>query len=270
MGLYISQPTREPQTPSNPRRMSNPQPVQQSALVDGYISHSFTPLEAERYFYFLQKSKAVTFYPASYSPGTEGAFFFVPSVPQHISVQFPAQSRWVLDRGVVDRGTVVPQTLWAPHTITDKRNHVEDAVLQLPIFFQRTDGHLGLTLEAAAAGRCHGLVGAQDLAPLGNKSTTHIRIVWPGCVEFKRQVQIRDETSQRNPITTFRFAYHIGRSVDAFFRSFQVDAGRPNPRWRIGVDGIRPSEIVIIGAVHVSAGSWMPILQLNRYVFCDS
>jgi hypothetical protein len=86
----------------------------------------------------------------------------------------------VLDRGVVDRGTVVPQTLWAPHTITDKRNHVEDAVLQLPIFFQRTDGHLGLTLEAAAAGRCHGLVGAQDLAPLGNKSTTHIRIVVSG------------------------------------------------------------------------------------------
>jgi len=47
----------------------------------------------------------------------------------------------------------------------------------LPIFFQCTDGRLGLTLEAAAAGRCHGLVSAQDFAPLGLKSTTHIRIV---------------------------------------------------------------------------------------------
>ena len=41
---------------------------------------------------------------------------------------------------------------------------------------------------------------------------------WLGYVEFKRHVQIRDETSQRNPITNFKFAYHIGRSVDAFIK----------------------------------------------------
>ena len=86
----------------------------------------------------------------------------------------------MLDRGFVDRGTVVPQTLWAPHTVTDKRNHVEEAVLQLPIFFQCADGRLGLPFEAAVAGRCHGLVDAQSPAPLGNKSTTHIRIAVSG------------------------------------------------------------------------------------------
>jgi hypothetical protein len=86
----------------------------------------------------------------------------------------------VLDRGIVNRGTVVPQFLWAPHTVTDRKHHVEEADLQLPIFFQSTDGQLGLTLEAAAAGRCNGLIGAQDFAPLGMKSTTHIRIVVSG------------------------------------------------------------------------------------------
>jgi hypothetical protein len=71
----------------------------------------------------------------------------------------------------------VPQKLWAPSTHTDRRNHVQEAELQLPIFFQCSDGTLGLSLEAAASGLCHGLVDAETFAPLGLKSTTHIRIV---------------------------------------------------------------------------------------------
>ncbi len=86
----------------------------------------------------------------------------------------------MLDRAVVNddnRGTVVPQGMWSPHTLTDKRQHVEEAVLQLPVFFEGMDGKLGLSLDASAGGRCHGLWNAQDLAPLMKKSTTHIRIV---------------------------------------------------------------------------------------------
>lgn len=37
-------------------------------------------------------------------------------------------------------------------------------------------------------------------------------------------------------------------------------------RWRIGPGGITRADVIVIGAVRVSAGSWMPILQLNRYV----
>jgi hypothetical protein len=36
--------------------------------------------------------------------------------------------------------------------------------------------------------------------------------------------------------------------------------------WRIGQGLIQRNDIIIIGAVHVSAGSWMPILQLKRYI----
>ena len=31
--------------------------------------------------------------------------------------------------------------------------------------------------------------------------------------------------------------------------------------------GITQEEVKVIGAIHVSAGCWMPILQLTRYVF---
>jgi hypothetical protein len=149
-------------------------------LVDGYISQCFTPKHAERYFFCLLKSNSIAPYPAWHAPGIESAFFFVPSVPKHVSDQFADQSRWVLDRGILHKGTVVRQRLWAPHTLTDKKHHVEQAELQLPIFFQCADGRLGLSLEAAAAGRCHSLTNAQTLAPLGEKSTTHVRILVSG------------------------------------------------------------------------------------------
>ena len=71
---------------------------------------------------------------------------------------------------------MVPQTMWSPHIITDKRQFVEEAVLQRPIFFEGIDGRLGLSLEDSAAGRCHSLRNAQQFAPLGQKSITHIRI----------------------------------------------------------------------------------------------
>ncbi|KAH9998491.1 hypothetical protein BJV74DRAFT_202392 [Russula compacta] len=240
-----------------------------SLLVDGYISQSFTPRVAERYFFSLLKNNIISLCSPSYIPGRESAFFLVPSVPPHIMSQFAGQPSWVIDHGVVYKGTIVPQTLWVPQTGTDRRHHVDEAELQLPIFFEGLDGRLGLSLEAAAQGRCQGLLNAQSFAPLGLKSTTHIRIMWPGYVDFKRQVQIRDETGHHNPITISRFAHHIGRSVVAFLRNCQPDPGCTHPRhsaWGIGAGGIQGSDIIIIGAVHVSAGSWMPILQLNRYV----
>jgi len=39
-----------------------------------------------------------------------------------------------------------------------------------------------------------------------------------------------------------------------------------DPNWRIGAGGITKEQVILIGVVHVSQGSWQPILQLNRYV----
>ena len=40
-----------------------------------------------------------------------------------------------------------------------------------------------------------------------------------------------------------------------------------DPHWRIGMQDISQRHVKIIGAVHVSAGSWMPLIQLTGYVF---
>jgi hypothetical protein len=40
-----------------------------------------------------------------------------------------------------------------------------------------------------------------------------------------------------------------------------------DPNWRIGTDNITQRQVKIIGAVQVSAGNWMPIIQLTENVF---
>jgi hypothetical protein len=39
-----------------------------------------------------------------------------------------------------------------------------------------------------------------------------------------------------------------------------------DPNWRIGTDNITQRQVKIIGAIQVSAGSWMPIIQLTENV----
>jgi hypothetical protein len=130
--------------------------------VDGYISRSFGPQLAKLHFSHILKCNATS---ASYRIGIDGGSFIVNS---------PNQSSWVLDRSVLGIGTVVPQ--WIPHPVTDRRQHVEDAELQMPIFFLHTDGRLGLTLEDAVGGRCQTLLNPQCSVLLGRQATTHIWI----------------------------------------------------------------------------------------------
>jgi hypothetical protein len=114
----------------------------------------------------------------------QGFLFVIQAIPRHIAqafprpipVQFHDQPYWILDRSIVPYGTVVPQTLWLPHSVTDRRQHVEEAGLQMPIFFEYSNGGLGLSLDLAAAGQFDGVLNAHQFAPLGNKASTHIRI----------------------------------------------------------------------------------------------
>ncbi|KAH9050275.1 hypothetical protein EDB84DRAFT_1259484 [Lactarius hengduanensis] len=236
----------------------------QTLLVDGYISRTFRSQAAEQYFLNLLKSSFIPPHTVLSYAGREGCFFFLHSVPSHIPVQHSGPpSCWLLDRGITDRGTVVPQKMWSPHSVPDRIRHVVAAQLQMPVFFEGEGGDLGIPLAPSTNGRCHNLRDASYPAPLGQKSSTYIRIVWPGYKEFKRQVQTREHTSTRNPISMAGFARQIGRIVDTFLQSDDDQ----RDLWRIWRGGIRGSDIVIIGAVQVSAGSWMPIIQLNRYNF---
>jgi len=42
------------------------------------------------------------------------------------------------------------------------------------------------------------------------------------------------------------------------------DSSQNDPRWRIGEGGVTLDDVVIIGIVHVSSGSWQVLLQLRQ------
>jgi hypothetical protein len=83
---------------------------------------------------------------------------------------------WLLDYSIVRMGTVIPQARWYPENVNDYRQHVVEAILQMPVFFVQQNGTLGLPLNDAINGRCHTLRDAREQAQLGGRTTTHVRI----------------------------------------------------------------------------------------------
>ena len=203
--------------------------------VDGYLSYTFTPQAAEIYLAYLFKvdPKRVQAFGAYNWPG---AFFVADPPMNHCRAQHIGNGRyaWLLDYAIGRYGSVVPQQLWSPQGQGDWRRYVEQARLYIPVFFVNMDGSLGVPVSHAAAGQMS-LRDANEPAPLGDRTTTKIRISvritavnaqsvylhscwsqWPGYTPSEQQVQLRDQTPARNPVTLERFVKHVGSRVRQF------------------------------------------------------
>jgi len=246
-------------------RRNVPTPHANDLLVDGFIPHMFSPEDAYTYFsVLLGTPNFMRYYGISYSK----AVWYIVQNTHRIKPPFrgaPVPNLPLpLDFDVrKTEGTIVPQCRWIPMDELDHRRHVQDVMLQLPIFFvNRRSGGVGFWLPDILRGHDHDLSNGGTRAPLGGITTTHIRINWPGYDSWKRQIPLMDETHARNPITLARFMKHVGTSVDKLLNRMAHERVA-NDRWRIGTNGITQDHIKIIGVVHVSAGSWMPIIQLT-------
>jgi len=235
-------------------------------LVDGFIARMFTSRDATHYFMFLLRTQHfIQYYGIVYH---RDAWFITHNV-NLLQGDVQHHTTPLLDHSIrATYGTVVPQRRWMPVDEVDVRRHVQGAVLQLPVFFVNRNGGIGFPLLDILRGCDRDLLNANDFATLGGKTTTHIRINWRGYRDWKRQIATRDETHARNPITVGRFMKHVGTSVDNFFRECMSNGVvSTDRRWEIGMNGgITPAHVKVIGVIHVSAGSWMPILQLAGYV----
>ena len=147
-------------------------------LVYGFIAHTFSPEDTHNFFALLLRTRDfLRQYQLSYS---QGVWYIVqnpplfhpppPGVPIQ-NLQLP------LDFSVrTTEGTIVPQRRWTPADEIDVRRYVETAELQLPIYFVNKNGGVGFWLPDILQGRDHDLYNGNGEAPLGGKSTTHIRI----------------------------------------------------------------------------------------------
>jgi hypothetical protein len=142
-------------------------------LTDGYIPYTFTPQAAAHYLTLLFKAN-----PSNIQTFFHGGAFLVLNQPTNWTLpplNFNGQRAWILDYHIRPGGSVVPQQLWFPQGQGDWRCYIEQAHLQLPMFFVTVDGNLGVPVGNAAAGQMN-LRGAGDPAPFGDKTTTKIRI----------------------------------------------------------------------------------------------
>ncbi|KAH9980585.1 hypothetical protein BJV74DRAFT_887741 [Russula compacta] len=210
------------------------------------------------------------FLQPTFSPAWPSAFFITnPTVlNSRPSTNIDNRPAWLLDYEV-QNGTVIPQRIWSPGTPSDAQRY-NNVALNMPIFFIHNDLRtLGLRVAHAAEGDCLGLLNARFTAPVGTCHTTSIRIKWPGYVEWQTQIMTRDQTAGHNTITLETLAKRVARAVRKFLE-FAAEQPCQYPDWRVGIGGIVNNDIVLIGLIHVSQGSWQPILQHTRYVFSGS
>ena len=204
-------------------------------LNDGYISYTFTPRNAEGYLAQLFNVGNVADIQAI---RYQKSAFYVLNQPPHNSLPPPPHSvygrnAWFLDYAVVSGGSVVPQQLWYPQGQGDRRRYVEQVQLRMPVFFVNANGNLGVPVTSAALGDIQ-LLGAFP-SQLADKAVIKIRIgvcirsftthpitycmcrsQWPGYNPYEHQVQLRDQTPQKNPISFRQFARHVASRVKQF------------------------------------------------------
>ncbi|KAH9976002.1 hypothetical protein BGW80DRAFT_1250832 [Lactifluus volemus] len=233
---------------------------------NGYLVKMFGSRDAAFFIESLLKTTAANVQVYGNVPGWPNALMVSqPSVlstrpDAYYNSNFPL---WLLDYIPSPSCHVIPQTIWSPPNQSDWRRYVEQANLHMPVFFVQNNGTIGLPLERAVAGDTTSLRQAREPAPLGGGHSTQIRIAWRGYEPWERQIQIRDQTRHRNEITVERFAKLVAGVVNRFIETSRSVATRePSGYWRIGDGGITRYNVNLVGAVQVSAGGWMPILQM--------
>ena len=115
--------------------------VLQALLIDGYISQTFKSCSAEEYFLNLLKSSSIPPHTTLSYTSRGDYFFFVHSVPPHIPAPFPEPpGRWLLDRGIIDGGTMVRQTMVPAYCFQKTTAHRNGEVADARIFRTQRQG----------------------------------------------------------------------------------------------------------------------------------
>ncbi|KAH9024896.1 hypothetical protein EDB84DRAFT_1564241 [Lactarius hengduanensis] len=252
----------------------NPHPAQYARILftrsDGYLVRMFGHRDAAFFIESLLKMNARDVHLIGNVPGWHGALMVSrPSVPgtHPDALANNEHPLWLLDFVPQPQVTVVTQQIWTPPNQSDWRRYVEQAHLRMPVFFVQNNGVIGLPLSRAAVGDTSSLRTRTSRPPLGGGHSTQIRIaVSPSPASPPLSVTLNADsdsgsTRHRNEITLERFAKLVAGVVDRFLAHGATVVTR-DPAWRVGNGAITRNNVIIVGTVQVSAGGWMPILQI--------
>ena len=147
--------------------------------MDGLVARTFAPEDAYNYFMLLLNMPPSQCFLQYYRIVFQRGAWYISYNGNLVQGTSPGVllQPTLLDYNMeTTQGTVVPQRRWTPVDAVDVRRFVESAVLQLPIFFVNHNGNLGFRLPDILHGCDRDLQNANTFAPLGGRTTTHIRI----------------------------------------------------------------------------------------------
>ncbi|KAI9440536.1 hypothetical protein H4582DRAFT_1473697 [Lactarius indigo] len=165
------------------------------------------------------------------------------------------------------RGPMVPQKRYKPHTSSDRRRYVDEVNLEPSIhFYMQKPDEEGIPLKDAMHGRFARLVSRDEPMFQERGPSISVRINWPGYQPWSRQIPTRDFRNPPGPITRAKLAKNVAKSVARFIqehkgRQMEEDG---DAAWLVGPGKIDVFDLVLVRLDHVSKGSWQAQLQLVR------
>ncbi|KAF8265053.1 hypothetical protein EI94DRAFT_392575 [Lactarius quietus] len=237
---------------------------------DGYLVRMFGTRDAASLIELLLKMNARDVHLIENVPNFPNALMVSRSSvsdaqPDAVANNQHRDSLWLIDFVPQPRFSVVPQQIWSPPNQSYGRRYVKQAHLHMPVFFMQNNGVIGFPLSPTAFGDTTLLRNGNRAAPLGGPGTVFIRIAWPGYESWQSQIMVRDQTPSHKEITLEKFAKRVASSVARFIEE-HVTADTRDPVWQLGNGHITRNDVIIVGTVQVSIGSWMPILQIVERV----
>jgi len=163
------------------------------------------------------------------------------------------------------RGPMVPQKRYKPHTSSDRRRYVDEVNLEESIhFYMQKPDEEGISLKDAMHGRFVRLISRDEPMFQERGPSISVRINWPGYQPWSRQIPTRDFRNPPGPITRAKLAKNVAKSVARFISEHK---GRPMEEdgdlaWLVGPGKIDVFDLVLVRLDHVSKGSWQAQLQL--------
>ncbi|VDB88664.1 unnamed protein product [Peniophora sp. CBMAI 1063] len=146
-------------------------------------------------------------------------------------------------------GVLVPQKLWRPSSDLDHMRLVNNAELQLPIWFDLLTGGVGISLADAVDGQRAELRDKDICVSMKGRATTAIRLLIEGHPKKEAQIHVRDDTQAKAAVTRDRLVRQVGLVVEKIYRALGLISG-PGDRHLL----------LILGIIQVSAGGWQPLL----------
>lgn len=131
------------------------------------------------------------------------------------------------------------------------------------IKFSMSDGRCGISMKAALDKVFSGFEDRDAPMLVDCGTSISLRLEWPGCHPWTKQIKTRDWRKTPRPITRAKLATEIAKTTRKFI-DIMEDKPQTDHRWRVGngANRININDLVLVRLERVSKASWQPHFRL--------